>query len=164
MLTHAHPSHCSVLTFVLTPRQDFYSILRHRKWGDAHFLLMILTHRQLCLLYCRCTHTHTFTPLRCILRLQSSQGSCCEGSMMVSAPPDLHSKSLSPLLQHSNSQEAKQKHTINLPWNETLSLKNVCGFMHSMKVAWKCTSTYKSAIVNNKLNVKWRFTLKCCWT
>lgn len=39
----AELSHPSDLIFVPTARQEFYSILRHHQWTDAHFLLLTST-------------------------------------------------------------------------------------------------------------------------
>lgn len=57
-----------------------------------------------------------------------------EGSMMVSAPPDLHSEPRPRLPPASNGRVGFKKKSIkNLPWNEIVALKNVYGFMHFMQ-------------------------------
>lgn len=143
---------CRAVTFFWTDicsNKEAWIWFYFEDWGDAHVLLCIHTQTVMHIVLEVHTHIHTCTPLRCIHRLQSSQGSCWPRSIMVSAPADLHSKSMSALLE----QPGAKKCTTNLVWNEILSLKNVCGFMRSMP--WKllkCTSIYKSA-VNNKRKV-----------
>lgn len=89
-------SHPSELIFVLTPQQDFHSILKHCKWG-------------LCLTYCS-WYPHTRIHTRSQMSpLWSCRRSSWEGSMMVSTPPDLHYESLPPLLRPATAEKLGKK-------------------------------------------------------
>lgn len=102
-------SHSSELIFVLTPQQDFHSILRHCKWVCTHLLLSY-------------THSDVLTPqLRGMRRIDD--GVCTSW-------PALWASATSPSSFLWPSGIWKKKSITNLPWNEIVALKNVYGFVH----------------------------------
>lgn len=120
-------SHFSELIFVLTPQQEFHSILRRCKWGGTYLLFMILARRQLCILE---AHTHTRTLLSDVFSDSRAPGDPVERDRWWC----LHLLTCAPSLCHLSSslqQPRGKKHAANSPWNEILALKNVYSFIRS---------------------------------
>lgn len=140
----AELSHPSDLIFVPTARQKFYSILRHHWWTDAHCLLLTFTHRQLCILYYRCTHTprHVHSPQMY--------------SQTPTAPRDpaesdrwwrLYLLTCTPSLGHlcSSAPTARRQNTKKTHHQPEMRF-SLCGFMHSMKVAWNALPLLRASL------------------
>lgn len=128
----------SELIFVLTPQQDFHSILSHCKWVCTHLLL---------------SHTHT-------LRCPHSKAPGIEEDRWWC----LHLLTCTLSLGHLPLQfPAAEWDITNSPWNKiwkmSMALCTSCN-----EKSLKRTHTYERAILNKRLKVRWRFTLKCCWT